>query len=323
MAEFSIIERFCKNLGASHSETRLAVGDDAAVIAIPEGMELAISADTMVEGVHFFTDTDPALLAHKILAVNLSDMAAMGAEPKWATLALTLPELNEQWIKRFSDSLNNFARAYGVQIIGGDTTQGPLNLCINIMGLLPKGKSLTRAKAKVGDDLYVSNHLGDAALALNCLDQGLQFTGMDLKRLRKSLDTPIPQVDLGQNLLDVASACLDISDGLITDLGHIAKQSRVSFEIDIEQLPLSDQYHQYVSDGGNVDLALSGGDDYQLAFTASPNSHEQINVLSETLDTRLSRIGRVVDENDNAVSLFADGRPYTLKNKSGYEHFNG
>ena len=323
MAEFSIIERFCKNLGASHSETRLAVGDDAAVIAIPENMELAISADTMVEGVHFFADTDPALLAHKILAVNLSDMAAMGAEPKWATLALTLPDLNEQWIKQFSDSLNSLAGAYGVQIIGGDTTQGPLNLCINIMGLLPKSKSLTRANAKVGDHLYVSNHLGDTALALNCLDQGLQFKGMDLELLRKSLDTPIPQVDLGQNLLDIASACLDISDGLIADLGHIAKQSRVSFEIDIEQLPLSDQYRQYVCEGGNVDLALSGGDDYQLAFTVSPNSHEQINSLSEKLDTRLSRIGRVIDANDNAVSLFVDGKPYTLKNKSGYEHFNG
>ena len=323
MTEFSIIERFCTNLGSTHGQTRLSVGDDAAVIAVPPGMELAISADTMVESVHFFPEINPALLGHKLLAVNLSDMAAMGAEPKWATLALTLPSVNEQWLGAFSSAVNNMASNYNVQIIGGDTTQGPLNLCINIIGLLPKGKALTRAGASSGDDLYVSNTLGDAALALGCINGDVQHNDLNLEQLRIAFDAPVPQVALGLGLLNIASACLDISDGLIADLGHIAKQSEVSFEIDIDQIPLSLEYQDYIVKGGNVDLALSGGDDYQLAFTSSSDHRAEIQKLSQELNIAITNIGRVVKVNNKAVALFSDDEPYVLKNKSGYEHFNG
>ena len=321
MAEFSIIERFCTNIGVDHAHTKLAVGDDAAIVAIPAGMELAISADTMVEGTHFLPDTDPALLAHKILTVNLSDMAAMGAKPKWATLALTLPSLDEQWLAEFSKALNNLAETYNVQIIGGDTTQGPLNLCMNIMGLLPKGQNLSRSGAGLGDDLYVSNTLGDAALALSCIIGDTAPGGLDLEKLRIALDTPSPQVSLGQALLEIASACLDISDGLIADIGHIAKQSKVSFEIDTNQIPLSAEYQDYLKRGGNLDLALSGGDDYQLAFTAKPIHRAQIKQLSEELGIALSIIGKVVEANATSVKLLSDNQPYALGSKFGYEHF--
>ncbi|MCL4168062.1 UNVERIFIED_CONTAM: hypothetical protein GTU68_003357 [Idotea baltica] len=277
----------------------------------------------MVEGVHFFADTDPELLAHKILAVNLSDMAAMGAEPKWATLALTLPNMDEQWLKKFSTTLSTVAANYNVQIIGGDTTQGPLNLCINIMGLLPKGQALTRAGANLGDDLYVSNVIGDAALALSCINGDVLSNDSNLEQLRKALDTPVPQVALGRELLSIASACLDISDGLIADLGHIARQSQVSFEIDIGLIPLSPQYQDYIREGGTVDLALSGGDDYQLAFTASQRHADAIQELSQVLNIAITKIGKVVETNNSAVSLFSDGKPTVLNKQFGYEHFNG
>lgn len=321
MAEFSIIERFCSNLGVQHGDTNLTIGDDAAVITVPKGMELAISADTMVEGVHFFPNMDPALLAHKILAVNLSDMAAMGAEPKWATLALTLPQIDEAWLSDFSSSINRVATAYNVQIIGGDTTQGPLNLCLNIMGVLPAGQRLTRAGANLNDELYVSNNLGDAALALAGIKGELEITDDELTSLKIALETPVPQVTLGQSLLKVATSCLDVSDGLLADLAHIAKQSDVSFEVDVEKLPLSQEYQKYVAQGGDFDLALTGGDDYQLAFTVSPESQADIQQLSTKLNTPLTKIGKVVEAKSDSIVAFLDGKPYAVK-REGYEHFS-
>ena len=252
MAEFSLIERFCKGIGANHASTTLSVGDDAAVISIPPSMELAISVDTMVAGVHFYEDAAPEYIAHKLLAVNLSDMAAMGAEPKWATMTLTTPEINDQWLEAFSNSLNSLASQYGVQLIGGDTTQGQLNLSIQIMGLLPQSKALTRSSAQIGDDVYVSNTIGDAALALRCIegqksgvpDQSLE--GLLSSPLRKFLEQPEPQIVLGLNLLGLANSCIDISDGLVADLSHIAEQSNVSIELNVDLLPLSPHYNKYL-----------------------------------------------------------------------------
>lgn len=321
MSEFSIIDRFCQGIGRQHTATIIGVGDDAAVVNVPEDKHLAVSIDTMVEGVHFLPNTEPADLAHKLLAVNLSDMAAMGATPKWATIALTLPESNDAWLAAFSSSLDKLAKRFGVQLIGGDTTKGKLTLSLNIMGLLPKSKVLTRAGAGVDDAVYVSNHLGDAALALRGIQGNVQLTESQAAALMPALHRPEPQVKLGIGLLGLASACLDISDGLVADLAHIVEQSGVSIAVDVDAVPVSDAYQQYVKGGGNLDLALSGGDNYQLAFTVSRENETAVLDLAEQLQVGVSRIGKVISQTDQAVVLSRGGLPYHLTNASGYEHF--
>lgn len=320
MAEFSIIEAFCHGIGPDHVETQLSVGDDAAVVAVPNGFELAVSVDTMVSGVHFYPDVDAAKLAHKILAVNLSDMAAMGAEPKWATMALTVPELDNNWFSQFSTSLKHMANRFGVQIIGGDTTQGPLNLSITIMGLLPISQRLCRSGAVVGDDVYVSHYLGDAALGLALLQGEAVLCEADQKHTVAALELPEPRVELGRALLGVAHSCLDISDGLVGDLAHLCERSNVSIEVDAALLPLSESYRAYVANGGNLDLALNGGDDYELAFTASPDQQQRVAAISKANDILLTRIGTVVEPGDGRVAVSLDGLNYRPANS--FEHFS-
>ena len=337
MTEFTLIDRYCRDVGVAHAETRIAVGDDAAVISVPEGMELAISVDTMVEGVHFFPQVDPSKLAHKLLAVNLSDMAAMGAEPKWATLALTLRDANDVWLKAFSESLDQSAKRYGVQLIGGDTTQGPLSLSMQIMGLTPKGAALTRVKAKPGDDVYVTNTIGDAALGLAYLkydnssydnspydstSTGIELDDDRKARLTRALELPEPQIAVGQAILKYAGACIDISDGLVADLSHIAERSSVSIELDVNRIPLSEDYQNYINQGGGLELALTGGDDYQLAFTVASEFAEGIRDLSSSLDISLSKIGVVRERGLEPVSLHASGEDYSLDLAAGYQHFD-
>jgi thiamine-monophosphate kinase len=320
MAEFSIIEEFCHGIGPDHAETKLGVGDDAAIIAVPQGMELAISTDTMVSGIHFFADVSADKLAHKILAVNLSDMAAMGAEPKWATVALTLPEFDKAWFKAFSDALKIIADRFKIQIVGGDTTQGPLNIGITIMGLLPQGQALCRSGAMLGDDVYVSHTVGDAALGLAVLRDQTSLGAVYRETAVGALESPEPRVSLGQSLLGVASACLDISDGLVGDLSHICKQSNVSINIDAELIPLSAAYRWFVDNGGNLDLALNGGDDYELAFTANQNQRNEIASIADKQEILLTRIGSVVTKREEAVSVSLNGVKYNLS--PSFEHFS-
>jgi len=333
LAEFSLIERYCQGLGVSHPQTKLTIGDDAAVIEVPTGMELAISVDSMVEGVHFYPKTDPASLAYKLLAVNLSDMAAMGAQAKWATMTLTTPKIDNAWLSAFSDAMNHMAKGFGVQLIGGDTTQGDLNLSMQIMGLLPLGKALKRSGASVGDDVYVSNYLGDAALALTLLRDGviedvtnfaseLEGSKRDNQRaaLLTALHRPRPQTELGLALLDIASSCIDVSDGLVADLGHIALQSEVSIEFDVTRVPLSKHYRSWLDRLGYT-LAIGGGDDYQLAFTANPTACEQLESVSKRLNVPLRKIGRVIERTETPVSTMINDKPYVLHDSEGYQHF--
>ncbi len=320
MAEFSFIDRYCFGLGSKHPDTILSVGDDAAIVSVPEGFELAISVDTMVEGTHFFKGLAPELLAHKILAVNLSDMAAMGARPKWATVAMCLPELDQEWFGAFSDTMNKVANQYGVQIIGGDTTQGPRVLSLTIMGLLPKGAAMTRSGAEAGDKLYCSGNIGDAALALTRLQGEQTLTDDVFDAVLSVLHTPTPQVALGQRLLGYASACLDLSDGLIGDSTHIAKLSDVSIEIDVEKLPLSDAYRRYLSQGGLARYAITGGDDYQLLFTANQEKEAALKAISKDLGVKITEIGRVVSRADKDVVLLEEGNPIDIEFKA-YQHF--
>lgn len=320
MTEFSLIDRFCRDIGASHPETSIAVGDDAAVVAIPVGKELAVSVDTMVESVHFFPNTDPSKLARKLLAVNLSDMAAMGAEPKWATLALTMPSVDEQWLASFSSALDEMAKSYNVQLIGGDTTQGALSLSLQIMGLVDTGKALTRNGAVQGEDVYVSGCLGDAALALASLEGQVSLSENDFKLVESAFNCPIPQCTLGQNLVGLASSCIDVSDGLLGDLSHIADASEVSILIELETLPLSETYSSFLCSGGKLEYAICGGEDYQLAFTASVDNRQSIEALAVDLQTKITRIGVVQNRTKDALITKMNDAAYQVQT-FGYQHF--
>ncbi|GHA15154.1 thiamine-monophosphate kinase [Arenicella chitinivorans] len=322
MSEFSVIEQYCTALGASHSGTEIGVGDDAAVVAVPPGMRLAVSVDSMVEGVHFFQDAAPNDLAWKLLNVNLSDMAAMGALPKWATVTLTMPQENHLWLADFSAELHRAATQAGVQIIGGDTTRGQLNISLTIMGLLPKDDVISRSGAKPGDDLYVSGTLGDAALALAAIEQRVALSAVQRRVVEAKLHRPQAQVALGQALLGFASAGLDISDGLLGDLAHIAKASQVSVEVNADAVPVSQVYREYQNAGGDLSLALAGGDDYQLAFTASAQHRDSVLAQAAKLGVEVTCIGRIVPLSSTPVVVLLDGKPAPELSHSSYQHFD-
>ncbi len=331
MAEFSIIDQFCRDIGPKHSSTKLDIGDDAAIIRPDHGTELAISVDTMVSGVHFFEDVCPKRLAHKILAVNLSDMAAMGASPKWATLALTLPKADPEWLAAFSNGLKTSAKRFGLQLIGGDTTQGPLSLSLTVIGTLPLSKALVRSGAKVGDDVYVTNTLGDAALGLALLNGKLELSPDSSAHAIDALETPEPRNEFGQSLLDIATSCLDVSDGLIGDIEHICSQSAVSIEIDFESLPLSSAYQEYINANSldprsisTLNYALNGGDDYELAFTAAPEDAAKVFNRANECELSVTRVGQIIERESHKVYLCSNGARLNLESSDtkSFEHFS-
>ncbi len=331
MAEFSIIDQFCRDVGPKHSSTKLDIGDDAAVIRPDQGTELAISVDTMVSGVHFFEDVRPERLAHKILAVNLSDMAAMGARPKWATLALTLPRGDDEWLSSFSDGLKQTANRFDLQLIGGDTSQGPLSLSLTVIGTLPQSKALKRSGAALGDDVYVTSTLGDAALGLALLNGELELGPKNSAHAIDALEVPEPRNEFGQSILDIASSCLDISDGLVGDIAHICDQSAVSIEIDLARLPLSLAYQEYISSNkldpssiSTLNHALNGGDDYELAFTAAPEKAVTIRRRAEECGVSVTKVGQVIERESRKVYLSRNGRRLEIEstNTKSFEHFS-
>ncbi|MDC9728709.1 MAG: thiamine-phosphate kinase [Methyloprofundus sp.] len=295
VSEFSLIKQFFTR-PAKNKHTRLSVGDDCALLSVPMGYELAITTDTMVENVHFFPDVSPEDLGHKLLAVNLSDLASMGATPTTVTLALTLPSINEQWLKAFSTGLFALADQHNIDLIGGDTTAGPLTLTIQAMGLVKSGQALQRSNAKVGDLIYVTGTLGDAGLGLK-VKQGFQIEKPE--SILNKFNKPLPKVKEGQQLQNIANACVDISDGLAADLGHILDMSAVGAVLNYEQLPLSEEVEQYVQSTEDWKLPLVAGEDYELCFTVSPEKANEldigctcIGVIEEELGLRLNKYGK-------------------------------
>jgi thiamine-monophosphate kinase len=295
MNEFALIDRFFRR-AVRDPAVRIAIGDDAAVVAPTSGCDLVFSVDMLVEGRHFLAGADPAALGHKTLAVNLSDMAAMGAKPRWALLAGALPDDDEHWLAEFARGLFGLADRFGVALIGGDTTRGPRNLCLTIIGEVASGTALTRAGATAGDDIYVSGTLGDAALALAVL-QGRVTLGPDaLAQARARLDTPEPRVALGELLRGAATAAIDVSDGLTGDLRHILDQSRVGAALDVALIPRSPALARLIGgDGRDLGLAclLAGGDDYELCFTAAAAARKAIAAIARDAGVPLARIGTV------------------------------
>ena len=297
MGEFDLIARYFTR---PVSRAVLGVGDDCALLQPGAGMQLAISSDMLVEGRHFFADVDPASLGHKALAVNLSDLAACGAQPLAFTLALALPTVNEPWLQSFSSGLWALAELHGCELIGGDTTQGPLNICITVFGEVPRGQALLRSGAKVGDDIYVSGTLGDARLALQALSGDIQLPPALLGKSRLRLERPDPRVALGQALRGIASAAIDISDGLAGDFSHVLRASAVGAQINADiAIDLIADCPRFAWDTGLLSYknlltcVLAGGDDYEVAFTAPVTARHAVAAASDISHTPVARIGRV------------------------------
>jgi thiamine-monophosphate kinase len=291
--EFALIDRYFRRAPRDAS-VRIGIGDDAAIVAPTPGMELALAVDMLVEGRHFLAGTDPRRLGHKALAVNLSDLAAMGATPRYALLAGALPDGDEAWVAEFMGGLDALAERHGVELIGGDTTRGPRNLCVTVVGEVPPGAALTRSGALAGDDIYVSGTLGDAALALAALQRRAVLAPDALAVARRRLEAPEPRVDLGLRLRGVATAAIDISDGLTGDVTHILDASRVGARIDLATLPRTSALATQLT-GTSRRLALScllaGGDDYELCFTANPASRDRIADIAADVELPLTRVG--------------------------------
>ena len=316
-SEFDLIERYFKR--SAHGAV-LGIGDDAAIVEPGSGMQLLMSTDMLVAGTHFLADTDPEKLGWKTLAVNVSDLAAMGATPRWALLALSLPTVDEAWIAAFARGFFACAAAFGVELIGGDTTRGPMNFCVTILGEAPAGQALLRTGARIGDDIWVSGRPGRAALGLAHL-QGRRVLDDSAREIcLAALHCPQPQLALGLALRGLATAAIDVSDGLLADLGHILEASRLSAEIRSNQLPLP-LMDSDLADAMVRDCLLAGGDDYELAFTAAVGSRWQIEALATQLRLVLTRIGTVGAKGDERIRLLdAEGKPVAI-GRLGYDHF--
>lgn len=316
-SEFGLIRR---HFTRPTTHTTLGVGDDAALVQPRAGMELAISTDMLVCGTHFLADTDAEDLGWKTLAVNVSDLAAMGAEPRWAFLALALPAADETWIAAFARGLFAGAAEFGVDLAGGDTTRGPLNLSLTIIGEVPRGEAIRRSGARAGDDLWVSGQPGRSALALAALRGELELPAAAHQECLAALQRPQPRLALGQALRGVASAMIDVSDGVLGDLGHVLERSGVGAVIELEALPLARLKDFGLTSALAQQHVLNGGDDFELLFSASVAQRAALEELESRLQLPLHRIGHITSATGELALLTADGHRLPLS-ALGYDHF--
>lgn len=319
LGEFEIIRRFFGTPPVQRTDVVLGIGDDAAVLQPPAGHDLILTTDTLVEGRHFRPGDDPESLGHKSLAVNLSDLAAMGAEPAWFLLSLTLPQADEPWLTAFAAGLHALARRFNIQLVGGNTTRGPLSIGVTACGFVPAGQALTRRGAQPGDRVYVTGTLGDAALALWIEQEQPGRTPVGHAAAER-LHRPEPRIAAGIALRGLAGAVIDISDGLAADLGHILESSHVGARIDLARLPLSDTYRRLQTSGVvGWDHALAGGDDYELCFTVSPSREPELTRRAAQMDCACTSIGEIV-ASPGLVLTDPEGRRYQ-PGRMGYDHF--
>jgi thiamine-monophosphate kinase len=330
LTEFELIDRFFRldsgKYGASRTAESsgivLGIGDDAALLAPTPGNQLAVSVDMLVAGRHFFADVDPEALGHKTLAVNLSDMAAMGATPRWALLAGALPDADPEWLSAFARGLFALAAAHRVELVGGDTTRGPLNLCVTILGEVPARQALLRSGAHPGDSIWVSGALGDAALALADRAGRLVLTSDEATACQSALLRPAPRVALGVRLRGLASAAIDVSDGLVGDLGHILESSGVGAALELAAIPRSKALDRQLATPERdiaLECLLAGGDDYELCFTAAPSHDPRVTALAGELGLTLHRVGTIVAAPGLTIRD-SSGRPLARLPRA-YDHF--
>jgi thiamine-monophosphate kinase len=290
LGEFDLIAKYFTR---TVTRAALGVGDDCALFAPAAGMQLAVSSDMLVEGRHFLSTVAPDRLGHKALAVNLSDLAACGAKPLAFTLALALPRVDEDFLAGFARGLLALADTHACELIGGDTTQGPLNICITVFGEVPRGEALLRAGAHAGDDLYVSGTLGDARLALEAFRGSVALVGDAFERVRTAMECPQPRVALGLALRGVATSAIDVSDGLLGDLAHVLRRSGAGAKVEVDALPRSEVLRA-LPEALQRTFTLAGGDDYELVFTAPPQHAERVAQAARSAQVAVTRIGRIV-----------------------------
>ena len=322
MAEFALIDRIAER-STSCSDVLVGIGDDAAVLAVPAGHQLVVSTDTLIDGVHFPRGSRADDIGWKSLAVNLSDLAAMGASPAWASLALTLPEASTDFVDGFMDGFGALAAQHRVALIGGDTTRGALSITVTVQGFVPDGKALLRSGASAGDVVFVTGSLGDAAAGLVVLraltNPNEGSSDQQRSQLVARLNRPTPQIAAGQILRGMASACIDVSDGLLADLSHVATRSGVGIEIEIDRLPASSALYDQFRGDQRIALQLAGGDDYELAFTVPPAQVDAVTRDLSKLGCGVTRIGRVI-EGSGVRAVDADGEEFVMQS-SGWDSF--
>jgi thiamine-monophosphate kinase len=297
----------------------LGVGDDCALLAPTPGMQLAVSSDMLLEGRHFSPQDSPAGIGHKSLAVNLSDLAAMGATPRWATLSIALPEADDAWLTAFARGFFRMADQHGIELVGGDTTRGALTISITVIGEVPPGLALRRDGAQAGDDVWVSGVIGSAALALAYRQGRLSMEQIDAAKVLPALYLPTPRVALGIALRGIASSAIDISDGLLGDLGHILQRSQVGAILEFAALPTLPVAQAYLHEEVAAGCVLAGGDDYELCFTAAPGKRDAVLEAAAGAGVAVTRIGRIAAESGLSV-IDTNGQPLAIKN-TGYDHF--
>ena len=318
LSEFDLIAEYFSTTGRAREDVVLGVGDDCALLRVPPGVDLAATVDTLIEGVHFSPGCDPENLGHKALAVNLSDLAAMGASPAWATLALTLPAVDPDWLRSFSRGFGRLAESWGIQLVGGDTTRGNLSVTVQVHGFVDAGQALRRDGAKPGQLIGVTGSLGDAGLALLAL-RGEYHAGACLEDLQQRLERPLPRLEAGAALTGVASAAIDISDGLLADLGHICLRSGTGAELDLALFPLSPCVAAYVQQTGDWTLPLSAGDDYELCVSVAPERRLLAEDRVRQTGCLLTWIGETVSR--SGVRCRRPDGTRLDPGARGYEHF--
>lgn len=341
--EFDLIGRYFTNEVVQRQDVIKGIGDDCAILDVPDGKQLVVTTDTMVSGVHFLADTAAADIAHKLVAVNMSDLAAMGAEPAWASLAITLPENNSHFLAEFSASLHSQLQTYGVTLIGGDTTKGPMAFTLTVQGFVNRGQALQRSGAKAGDRIFCSGSIGDAAAGLQLLldkdkgsyqqiQLGSQLTLAEQEFLISRHQRPTARVELGKQQANIANSCIDLSDGLASDLIHVLKASSLKglsetelvADIELTQLPVSIELAKYGSQEQQLNYALAGGDDYELLFTVSEAHLAKLENLNQTTDINFTEIGVIREKsrsaNNNRINYFYNQQPIEL-NLKGWDHF--
>ncbi|MDG3087322.1 thiamine-phosphate kinase [Vibrio hannami] len=318
--EFSLIDKYFSNRQSQRKDVQLSLGDDCAIVQAPEHVRIAISTDTLVAGTHFLQDANPAWVAHKALTANLSDLAAMGATPAWVSLAITMPEPDEEWLKPFCDSFFDLADYFSVQLIGGDTTKGPLSITLTVQGFIPENRALLRSGANPGDWIYVTGTLGDSIAGLDVIIGDAERSKPFALEMEKRHYLTTPRVVAGQALLNIASSCIDISDGLVSDLQHILKRSDVGASIDVSSLPMSSELIDFCDDRDlALQYALTSGEEYELCFTVPEEHKGSIDSALAHIGTEVTCIGQI--RPSGTFELLRDGQPVDWA-LSGFDHFN-
>ncbi|WNC71319.1 thiamine-phosphate kinase [Thalassotalea psychrophila] len=319
MKEFELIKEFFTAQPVSRKDVAMGIGDDCALIRANDNKLIAVTTDTLVAGVHFPLNTPARAVGHKAVAVNLSDIAAMGAEPAWISVAITLPEVDEEWLREFTAGMFELTEYFNVQLIGGDTTQGPLSITITAQGLVPEDKALCRNGAQNGDYLFVTGDFGDAGLALAAINGQIKLNETDFARVKAKLDYPQPQVLVGQMIREFATSAIDVSDGLLADLGHICRASTLGVAINVEDIPLSKALTDNLSAEDAINMALTSGDDYQLIFSVPATNKVGIETAMAHANVAFNCIGQL--NTSEEINLTYKKKPFVVK-KVGFEHFS-